>query len=376
MAEQLVMGVIGVLPEGSPAPEHVHDFGYCAEAGLIFEGKGLEQKLLALYLPLPLVAITGVTSGGVVTQKPERYVRDKDQSNSIEPIYPAVLKHETGRTLLRWWTELAGRTVEVLFSNPDPKDQIELDIDSELYEPAIVTYATGTTTFYRRRTVRATGLRQSAQQRWKREWMALCDRHGWGARQKAFVLALRSYVECNEEKPFTMADLPEPHYLRPGTALAIPEGCDLLETVETLRAREAARSSHWLDQVGDFWGAFTREEAEELVAFAESQRQALPRVRQQLAEELETVARVAHEFFADRGRPWDDMHIRDLVEDYIRRTSGLDVRFRLIRGELSTGKVKLTPYFDPYDALPDITVQCKPEAILRLQDIPVVYVGD
>lgn len=67
---QLTMSVIGALPSGSPAPEHVHDFGYCAEAGLIFEGKGIEQKLLALYPPLPLVAVTGVISGAWSRRSP------------------------------------------------------------------------------------------------------------------------------------------------------------------------------------------------------------------------------------------------------------------------------------------------------------------
>jgi len=368
---KLRLRLIDALPPGTPVPENIYPFGYCADGSLVFKASpGAEKQLLELYPPMPLVHVAGST----VTQKPEKYLHQKDRSSNIEPIYPVVIQREKGgSTFLRWWTELQGMDVEIKLY--DPNGVLRLELDPQIYAPRDSTYATGSATFYRKRLVQATSLRKSSRQLWRLEWEELCNRHLWRGTQRAFVKAIRRDVEENESTPFTLAQLPEPNYLRPGTALVIPDGADMIEMVESLRKRQEARVPHAFDAIGDFWACFNNAEVEELVAFAEARRLELPQVRRAEQQELEAVARAAREFFTTRGCMVDDWHHRELVTEHLRRVTGLEVSFRGIWGDFHRGLVTLTPYFDTRDAFEDIKVPCVKGRWLRLQDVPTVYVG-
>lgn len=365
---ELITAILDALPEGTPAPKQINPFGYCATASMMFAGAGLEERLLELYPPLPLVSVRGST----VTQKPEKYLREEDHHSSVEPIFPAVIRCDTRGETLRWWTTLVGHDVEMrLYSSGD---SLHIPADPRLYEETKINYSQGTATFLKRRRALATGLKKSAYQRWLKAWDDFCDRHQFAPMQRKVVAAIyRQIEEVKPDTPFTLESLPEPDYLAPGSAIAIGEGEDMLEKLETLRQKQLNRKPHPFDYYG-FWRHFTLEEAKALVEFAEAQRRALLAVREEERRDYDHIAKVIREFFADRGvMPESVIGMRDLLEEHLRRASGYDVRFRLMRGYRNPDRMKLSPYFDPQDAFPDIEVPCKPGELLKMQDIPVIY---
>lgn len=260
-----IVALIKALPAGSPAPQAVYDAGYCAEAALMFDGErdyAMNCRLLELYPPLEVVNLLGPRH----TQKPVKYLRAEELDAPRLDIHPVVLKASTkmdSRQEMCWWTRLAGRTVAVSVANAMTgaarAPEWQYDKKSSSYGHSVSEYWVPKLKFV---PGSPDGLAL-----WQAEREAFLSEKEYGATQRRFAIALWATAKALPHRKLTLADLPEPVYMSPATAITSTGDENLVSKLDTLWAMQAARTAHPLDRVGNFWQAFSREKAEELLDF-------------------------------------------------------------------------------------------------------------
>ena len=138
-----------IKDKNAPEPADLALFGYCASASMKFDMakaspdsvSSAVAELLAAYPPLDIVDLVNVR-----TQKPVEALRANETSESYVELYPVVFKKDH-RSYARWWTHLAGETVEINAEGAQAKD---FPIPLNAYVADSHTYSTGYQSFYRR----------------------------------------------------------------------------------------------------------------------------------------------------------------------------------------------------------------------------------
>lgn len=367
-----VSTLLKALPEGTPAPTAVNDFGYCAQASMAFEGQGLVQRLLELYPPLPLVDVTD----GSRSQKPRKYLRENEERGIVVDVHPVLLKYEgssDGRrspvASARWWTTLDKRDVEVVVKGVSAD---ELGIDKTRYDADTHSYSTGACTFYIRKVLDVGG-RLDALELWRQSWTDFADRKGYHAARRSFVMAIRAKVERQPDVVFRREDLPEPHYLKPGQALAAAKDVDLLGTLAALQEKQRNRQAHQWDRLGDFHGLFDSAQVDELLEFVNDRIAAYRPAEAQAQAEFGQVRDWLTEFFASHGPVQRGHALTPYVQQLCRKATGLLVHLSV--SERGNKEVYVAARIGENREMGrHLSLQANLEmASLRPQDLPVDY---
>jgi hypothetical protein len=313
--------LLGQLPAQTPEPSVLNTFGYCADYGLWFNRPELVQQLLELYPPIPLVDL----SGGSRTQKPLAYVRDNERSDSLLPLHPVVYKGGVGEAREAvWWTSLPCGMVQVHVKGVKAYEGIP-DSEAYRYEKLVHSYSTGAAEFFTKKLAAVQG-KPSPMLAWSRAWGEYISLQDLNAKQRRFVSAVMAHVERTGAGP-AWPELPEPQYIKAGTATAFGPGEDLIEGLAKLQAKQAARAEHSFDRIGDFWSCFDTAQAETLLAFAQKQAVRLPQAVANEANAEEAVRKVIVKLMADvaffTNEPNSQMSQR--LEQYLIRETGFEV---------------------------------------------------
>lgn len=261
----LTEAVMKSLPD--VAIERFYPFGYCAAATVVFPKDVPLASLIAQLTPLPCTHVRGSTW----TIKPTKSLRDSD-TGKREPVFPIInVSPKGGEAHARWWTEVAGRTLEIQWVMPEDSHELAHQMDLTKLSPVSYSYSTGSTGFWRRRmrVAKDLGL-QSPMERWEQEWMAWSEpRHS---------LAQKRYVEVLvRQVPFLTEVV-------------------LFETEGKAPTATFGRGMSLTD-------CFSPEELIELQDFAVAQHQKLGAVRAEIAESLKKAEAWFLAFFASRGNP-------------------------------------------------------------------------
>lgn len=291
---RMLTQLLDVLPAHTPAPHQLHAFGFCASYTLVFQGAGLVERLLDLYPPLPL---HDVKDAGCRTQMPAKCQPNPKMNRVSHPLYPVVFKSESnslGKDTAQWWTETPQGDVMVqVQAVPRPEgypDPVKYDTENQ-------PHATGRTLLFRRKLALAENKRTPLQE-WNHRKGEYPVNVGMDAKQKTFFFALSAQAKQNG-LALTLADLPEPNYLRAGSAIAFGEGEDLVEGLEKLAQMQRERPEHWLDRIGDFWNSFNSPEAQQMLGFINLQTELHPAAITENAEVFNQVEAVLRSLFQD-----------------------------------------------------------------------------
>lgn len=367
-----VSTLLKALPEGTPVPTTVNDFGYCAQASMAFEGQGLVQRLLELYPPLPLVDVTE----GSRSQKPRKYLRENEERGIVVDVHPVLLKYEgssesrrPAATSARWWTTLDQRDVEVVVKGASPD---ELGIDKARYDADTHSYSTGACTFFIRKVLDVGG-RLDALELWRQSWAEFADRKGYHAARRSFVMAIRAKVERQPDIALRREDLPEPHYLKPLQALAAGKDIDLMATLAALQEKQRNRQAHQWDRLGDFHELFDSTQVDELLAFANDRIAAYRPAEAQAQAEFDQVRAWLTEFFATHGPVQRGYALTPYVQQLCRKATGLLVHLGVSERERKEVYVSAR-IGENREMGRHLSLQSNLEmASLRPQDLPVDY---
>lgn len=138
-----------IRDKNAPEPADLSLFGYCASASMKFHitkaspdsVSSAVAELLAAYPPLDVVDLVDVR-----TQKPVEALRENETTEPYVELYPVLFKNDH-RSYARWWTHLAGETVEI---NAEGANAEAFPIPMHAYVADSHTYSTGVQSFYRR----------------------------------------------------------------------------------------------------------------------------------------------------------------------------------------------------------------------------------
>jgi hypothetical protein len=249
-----------------------------------------------------------------------------------------------------------------------------LVIPAGAYQPDSQSYSTGHCSFLERKLRHIPGI-PCARGRWQAAWEQFVQAQGYTALQLQFVRALYN-IRVRLARDLSVADLPEPHYAKPGMALAIPPGSPLPGYVENALRRERERQPHALDRTGDFWAVFTQEEVQTLLAFMAGHFAAEAAAETAYAQEVEQLKAWLTGYLAAYPGSVPAQHCRSIaarVEQACRKATKLDVSLHLdarTRGELHIG-MKL----EGDRTHQHLTVQCREwdSTILLPQALPCEY---
>lgn len=365
----LLTAVLAALDRTVEAPERVYEFGYCADASLHFSGANT-AGLLTAYPPEPLVLVVD----GSLAQKPEAYVRDSEKANAdVLPLAPLIFKESHGsKGELRWWTRLADNLMAQV-SVEARRDVFSTLVGSQKYRLESHTYSTGCTSYGLRGLVQLK-TEDAAVTRWLSSWDAFVKTEGYTGGQQQFLNAIRGFIMSPVGVDWLAEGLPEPHGPRPGTAVAIPPGRDMVEYLEELQAAAASREEHWMDRIGDFWRYFTHDEAAKLWAFCLERSVDWSKTLEEDFRQAAAVATALEELYQAGYPPSSDPRTSDRVNHAVRAKTGLApiVWPGTIRADGSMAvEIRFTnaPSLAPHR----FTIKVNRERRLRPQDVPVTY---
>lgn len=356
--------VLDALPAGTPVPSEVHTFGYCADYSLHFEGVGLVETLLKLYPPLELLNVRG----GAQSQKPRKYLRESEERDALLPLHPVLRKGSSSKESVIWWTTLAGVDVQVHVDGAQPDEGCP---DLERYHADTHRYTSGHSTFYIRRLAPVDG-ELAPMARWHSLWEDFAKTMRT-PQQRYMLNVVRTEVLEGKGAP-TSWGLPEPQYVKGGTAMRVGPGEDLVSAVQEAQRKQAERKEHRWDHHGDYWTTFTPEESDRMLAFAQEQHLFLPaaqkaqaaaeeRVKQAFADLLAGYSFITTEHSGMQGR----------VEQRIRKVTGLHVQLMGLN-HTATGDFSVWVRFSAKDRGLDFKVPgTKGGKRLQPQDIEVEY---
>lgn len=358
--------LLGQLPANAPEPTALHTFGYCADYGLEFKDPKLVERLLELYPPLPLVDLTGATR----TQKPLAYVRDNEQRDAQLTLYPVVYKTGLDRAAL-WWTSLPCGTVQVSVKGVKAFEGMP-ESEVHRYEKLVHGYSTGAAEFFTKKLAVVHG-RSSPMLAWHQAWDEYANVQLLNGRQRHFMNFVKEHVESTGAG-MAWNELPEPQYIKGGTATAFGPGVDLLEGLAALQAKQAARAEHVFDRIGDFWSCFDTAQAETLLLHAQKQADRLPLAKAEEAKAEEAVRKVVIELMADvaffSNEP--DTQLSQRLCQYIVRKTGFEVQ--VMKVSVKHGKGRAWLRFWSRSAGLEFTFDGDPNGKrLQPQDIEVEY---
>lgn len=283
-AHAKMLRLLAALPAQSPSPRNAYIFGYCAEYGLEFDGQVPVDSLLALYPPLDVVDVIGNTR----TQKPVKYLRGSELADAQVPLFPVLYKSSPERRA-QWWTALSCGDVQIQVL--DVKGHAGMpDVEVARQDQQVFRYSTGSIEFFTPK-LATVPAKLSPMTAWAEAWNIYSKAAGLNPKQCLFMNTFKALVVNQRPLP-ARNELPEPHYLKAGSAIAFGPGEDLLEGIQKLTAAENTREEHWLDKTGDFWAVFTPQEADALLEFANSQEKALSEA-QRAEDEAEESVRAA-----------------------------------------------------------------------------------
>lgn len=340
----LIDRVLSAMPAGTPVPTAVYAAGYCAQALLQFKGSSLRDRLLELYPPLALA----VVADGSLTQKPMKYVRDRElECADVEPIYPVVTRFDKGLGTsaggLRWWTTLGGLDVEV---NLADTQGVELDVDTKQWELRIHSYASGAIGYYRQ-SIEAVVDRTRLTHRLELRHRLLHEQPlRLRPRATRFISALLERADRFPDEPLTL----------PGRA-------------------DNGAARHWLDGVGDFWQVFDEQGAAALLADVEDYRACLPQRLAEADNAFDRVEAALRAFFASRGgwptSNWDLTSRRcNKLNKYLSQVCGFVVSAQPENWDSTSDMLHVRVRVPNTVEERLFAIPCLPNKFLRLQDIP------
>jgi len=325
-----IVTIINALPAGSPAPQAVYDAGYCADAALVFDGErdyAMNCRLLELYPPLEVVNLLGPRQ----TQKPVKYLRAEELGAPRLDIHPVLVKTSKpdARHEMCWWTSLAGRTIAVSVANAmtgaagAPEWQ---------FDKASSSYGNSVSQFWVPKLKFVPGSPDGLAL-WQAEREAFLSEKQYSALQRRFANGLWATPKAISHRKLTLDDLPEPVYMSPGTAITSTGDENLVSKLDTLWAMQAARNAHPLDRTGNFWQAFTREKAEELLDFMWEHAKRRPEALAKTELQAREVQDWLYKFFSSHPRLNTDgsvlPYVTARIEQRCRIETGMAVKLAL-----------------------------------------------
>lgn len=338
----LILNLLDLLPAGTPDPQSVYDFGYCAQATLNFKNEGnLVHALLKLYPPIECIDLVN----GPQSQKPAKCLRKEELGGSIQPIYPVILKESGGETSARWWTVLGDFDTEINVSNT-PISEISGHL-AQTHDAQCHQYSTGSATYFTRKLAEPK-TRKASESLWALDWFQFGETRGLNAKQMAFWKSLLSCARTGNFEVNTELSLSE--FFDERWARRDVEGeCTLVE----LFPNEALRA--------------------QLSAFVLQQVKLLPVAKAKTDEEFATVKAWFEDFFTSHGcLGQNDWNVAKLIGIKLRKDTQLDVQVRMMN---PTGaRVSVSAYFKGVEQYPDWTFTSNADLPrIRPQDIEVDY---
>jgi hypothetical protein len=333
--------VLDVIPEGSPAPLSINDFGYCADVSLTFARKDTTvPALLALYPPFECIDL----QDGSQSQKPQKYLRENELTGAILVIYPVVIKNSRNESTARWWTRIGQLNAEISVNDVTTDDIVPLLEDK--YDARSHQYSTGSCQFFVRK-LSDPVTQPAALVLWAEQWVQAWEKSNCTAVQIRFLKELREALVSETFKFKEKVELVEFHL-------------------------------HWYKGIDHLQDSFTTMFPDESVvsslsSFVQSMVDQMPAAQAKTEEQFATVQRWFDSFFSSHGYLLDnDTDVGERIRHKLRHDTKLDVTVRSLRG--SRYNISVSAYFKGVNKYPDWRF-IVPDSARRIkpQDIDVTY---
>lgn len=272
----LAQTILGALPsELDVEIESLYPHGAYADATLQFNGAEHLPHLLKVLTPVPCLLV----NDGCTSVRPAVSLKSTENCKTRES-FPVIVVFPNGdRGKAVWWTTIADKLVTVHVHGVGGLNDVTPFIDLKVMSPGSLTYATGRSAYWTRKMkTHPDEVKTSPLQLWDKKWEDWKTEHRYTALQQIFANGVKALISASFPDSPSMARVELP---------STPE--------------EAAKG--WWGRAGNFFAAFTTEEAKTLQDFALEQSKKLPGI----AEEANLTLRKAEEwfkaFFEVRGVP-------------------------------------------------------------------------
>lgn len=249
--------------------ESLYSNGRYADATLSFNGVQHLNALIGLFPPEPCLLV----EDGFVTVRPLVSVQSFENGKKLEafPVYAAFSNGMPGEAC--WWSRISGKMVHVRVIGITGLNDVTPLIDLERMAPVSLTYATGRTTYWTRKRKVYSPTTLTSRQAWNKEWEDWGNERNYTQLQKIFLNGARAWVAA-------------------GRPVSLP-------TIDDAATRR------WCGTSGNFSVCFTKNDAQELVEFAQHQGAKLPSIAAETQATLATAEDWFKNFFGTRGFPGD-----------------------------------------------------------------------